>query len=40
VHPFCGIPASPNTGGGGGGTNGAPGGIGGSGMVVIRYKFQ
>ena len=29
-----------NTGGGGGGTTGAPAGAGGSGIVVIRYKFQ
>jgi hypothetical protein len=29
-----------NTGGGGGGTDGDPRGLGGSGIVIIRYKFQ
>jgi hypothetical protein len=37
----CGTPGTINTGGGGGATrDGGDGGIGGSGIVVIRYKFQ
>jgi hypothetical protein len=39
--PTPGVAGTPNTGGGGGGGNGpANGGAGGSGIVVIRYKFQ
>ncbi len=37
----CGTPGTANTGGGGGATrDGGDGGIGGSGIVIIRYKFQ
>jgi len=39
--PTPGVAGSDNTGGGGGGGNGpANGGAGGSGVVIIRYKFQ
>ena len=39
--PTPGVAGSTNTGGGGGGGNGpANGGAGGSGVVIIRYKFQ
>ena len=43
ASPFAGTAGSPNTGGGAGGSGGndtAAGALGGSGIVVIRYKFQ
>ncbi|WP_290942912.1 glycine-rich domain-containing protein [Hyphomonas sp.] len=44
-HPNAGVAGSTNTGGGGGGggcspSGGVAGGAGGSGLVIIRYKFQ
>jgi hypothetical protein len=37
----CGVTGTANTGGGGGGSrDGGDGGVGGSGVVIIRYKFQ